>query len=497
MSSIIDYIESTTIKYVETIPKAERKKIGQFFSSKEIAIYMASMFSIPLDKNKIKILDPGAGTGILVAALIERIQKFEVIEQIDVTCYENDTNVVGLLKENLEWISANSSIKIKFSVIEENYILFQKSEMNFKESADKNISSFDLVIGNPPYIKISKNAPEAKALSEVCYGTPNMYFLFATMSILNLKTDGELVYIIPRSWTSGAYFKKFRQYLFSNCTIQNIHLFVSRDKVFKSEDVLQETIIIKIRKNKIIPTNIMISTSNSGVDLTNEETFEAPYDVIVEGEEKYVFLVSNEKDLDVLKIMNRWNDTLPKLGMRMKTGVTVDFRNRDILRNNAFQEEVVPLFYSQHLMNGEVIFPIGKDNEFITTERKGVLQKNKNYLFVKRFTSKEEARRLQCGIYLSRKYKDYNFISTQNKLNFIDGVDNLSECVIYGLYVVFNSTIYDRYYRILNGSTQVNSTEVNSMPMPSIQEIEDMGKKLQLESDMLEATCNEIIERYI
>ena len=85
-------------------------------------------------------------------------------------------------------------------------------------------------------------------------------------------------------------------------------------------------------------------------------------------------------------------------------------------------------------------------------------------MFVKRFTAKEEHRRLQCGVYLARKHPEYTEISTQNKINFISGLRELSECVVYGLYVLFNSTLYDSYYRILNGSTQVNSTEINSMP---------------------------------
>ncbi len=104
----------------------------------------------------------------------------------------------------------------------------------------------------------------------------------------------------------------------------------------------------------------------------------------------------------------------------------------------------------------------------IVTEQRGLLQENTNYLFVKRFTAKEEHRRLQCGVYLARKHPEYTEISTQNKINFISGLRELSECVVYGLYVLFNSTLYDSYYRILNGSTQVNSTEINSMPVPPL-----------------------------
>ena len=127
----------------------------------------------------------------------------------------------------------------------------------------------------------------------------------------------------------------------------------------------------------------------------------------------------------------------------------------------------------------------------------GLLQKNSNYLFVKRFTAKEEHRRLQCGIYLSRKYPNYRQISTQNKINFIDGLKGLSECVVYGLYVLFNSTMYDNYYRILNGSTQVNSTEINSMPVPPMSTIESMGKELIAKRDMSEESCDMILRSYL
>lgn len=133
----------------------------------------------------------------------------------------------------------------------------------------------------------------------------------------------------------------------------------------------------------------------------------------------------------------------------------------------------------------------------MVTDKKGLMQDNKNYLFVKRFTAKEEPRRLQCGIYLAKEYPKYKKISTQNKINFIDGLmTEMSECLVYGLYVLFNSTLYDEYYRILNGSTQVNSTEINSMPVPDLECIKKMGRKLIKSMDYSEANCDLILEEY-
>ena len=207
-------------------------------------------------------------------------------------------------------------------------------------------------------------------------------------------------------------------------------------------------------------------------------------------------MVTNEQEANILKKMSGWKNTLPKIGLKMKTGLTVDFRNREALCNSA-ENGAVPLFYAQHIQNGKVVFPIGKENEYLETSQMGLLQKNTNYLFVKRFTAKEEHRRLQCGVYLARKNPEYTKISTQNKINFIAGIRELSECTVYGLYVLFNSTFYDRYYRILNGSTQVNSTEVNSMPVPSIEIIESMGKSLIKAHDMSEMSCDRILEQYL
>jgi len=63
--------------------------------------------------------------------------------------------------------------------------------------------------------------------------------------------------------------------------------------------------------------------------------------------------------------------------------------------------------------------------------------------------------------------------------------------------VLFNSTLYDCYYRILNGSTQVNSTEINSMPVPPMSIIETMGKELIRVKDMSVKSCDNILRSYI
>ena len=493
---LLEYAIKSTNEYMGKMPKSQRKKYGQFFTSKETASFMASLFNVPAEKDELHILDAGAGSGILSIALLDRLQSEDGIKKIHLTCYETDPNVVDLLRSNLDYTRSNAKIEIDYDLRTDNYILSQMLEYNEMLGADPNPQKYDLIIGNPPYMKVGKDDPEAQAMPDVCYGAPNLYFLFAAMGMFNLASNGEMVYIIPRSWTSGAYFKSFRQKFLNEGALEHIHLFESRDKVFDQESVLQETMIIKIKKTPDKPETVTITTTQSNFDFSDLTTFEAPYNIVISGEDFYVFLVTNEQEVRTLELLNTWKDTLPSIGLKMKTGLTVDFRNREALRSEQ-EEKAVPLFYSQHIQNGKVLFPIGKEHEYIVTEQSGLLQENANYLFVKRFTAKEEHRRLQCGVYLANKHPEYEKISTQNKINFISGLRELSECVVYGLYVLFNSTLYDSYYRILNGSTQVNSTEINSMPVPPMNTIEAMGKELIRVRDMSEATCDNILRSYI
>lgn len=486
---MLEQICNKTNDFIQLMPKEMRKKYGQFFTGIETARYMASLFILPSNNKEISLLDAGAGSGILSVALAERLLA-ETKSSIHLTCYENDENIYPLLLSNLEDVKKKSNNRFTFIIHKDNYILSQKESFEDSLFKDKEIEQFDMIIGNPPYKKIAKDALEARVMPFVCYGAPNQYFLFATMGIMNLKKGSELVYIIPRSWTSGAYFEKFRSFLFNNCVLTDIHLFESRNKVFDCESVLQETIIIKLKKSLNKPTNIKI-TSSSTSDFADIQCFNAPYDTVV-SPKRYVYLITSQEDADVLNRINKLPKTLPEMQMKMKTGLIVDFRTRDVLRNE-LEEDSFPLLYSQHIKEGRVVWPLGKEGEVIKTTKKSYLQENGNFLMVKRFTSKEEKRRLQCGIFLKQRYEQFSHISTQNKLNFIQ-CD--SPCITYGLYVLLNSSLYDNYYRILNGSTQVNSTEINQMPIPERLLIEEMGREL-MHHELSETNCNKIIDKWL
>ena len=487
---MLNYVSNETNLFLNSISKEDRKKIGQFFTDVDVAKFMAKLY-VPTKKH-LDILDPGSGSGILSAAIISELENTDV-ESISLTLYENDSRILPLLQNNLKFISENTSINLKYEIIEENYILNNSFSIESQEFCKK---EYDLVIANPPYFKISRKAPEAQLMESICYGAPNIYFLFMAMSLHHLSKDSEMVFIVPRSWTSGAYFKKFREYLLSAGKIKQIHLFVSRDNVFNKQNVLQETIIIHVIKSKKPLESIKISSSSNN-DFTDIDEFEVPYNLAISNDENhFVYLPTNKEEVKVLNDVHKFDSSFLTEEIKLRTGLTVDFRNNGYLEEKPSKDNV-PLIYPFHFNNNFINFPIEHDKkQYVNMSKNGLIQENKDYLFLKRFTSKEEKRRLQPAIYLKEDFSNYDYISTENKINFIEStnVDDLSKEQIYGLFVIFNSTLYDKYYRILNGSTQVNANEINSLNIPSRSSLEKLGRILINKNDYSVKSCDEILE---
>ena len=75
-----------TRKLIREKSKNENIRLGRFFTKPDTARLMANFCTLT-DKHTLRVLDPGAGTGILSAALIERLCQSEHLREIDLVCY--------------------------------------------------------------------------------------------------------------------------------------------------------------------------------------------------------------------------------------------------------------------------------------------------------------------------------------------------------------------------------------------------------------------------
>ncbi|MFW5794925.1 MAG: Eco57I restriction-modification methylase domain-containing protein [Bacillota bacterium] len=495
---LLEKINKTTIEYIKNSKKKDRKKIGQFFTPDSVAKYMSSLSNI--DNREVKILDPGTGSGILTAALCEKIVSESTISKIQIDFYENDKRIIPLLEKNILIIKKylqNNDIQVNINLFKENFILFNK---DLWHKPDKS-NIYDIVIANPPYKKIKKSSPESQAMLSIVYGQPNIYFLFMAMAAHLLKDNGEMIFIIPRSFSSGAYFKKFREWFFNKIDITNLHLFISRSNVFKNETVLQETIILKGVNRKEFCDEILITESKDLSNLDKIEKYKVSKELMIERNTDNYFMKipTDEEDISLLKFINEWSSTLTNLGFKLKTGPVVKFRNKKFIKNKP-AKNTVPLIWANHFKENKIEFPnknMKKPQYIINNqETKKMLLKNKDYLLLKRFTSKEEKKRIQPALYLSNQF-DFSQISLENHLNYLATTkedEEITKIELYGIYTILNSSFVDKYYRILNGNTQVNASELNSMPFPNKNKIKEIGKLAMDNKNLNTYQSNEIIK---
>ncbi|WP_110113990.1 Eco57I restriction-modification methylase domain-containing protein [Bacillus sp. CGMCC 1.16541] len=495
---LVNQIYDKTIDYGKRVGKNIRKKIGQFFTPPSIANFMGSLMEY--NQSSIRILDTGAGTGILAGGLCQIILEHNTITHIHIDLYENDENVLPLLRENMELIRTvleQNGKTITYTIFDQNFILSNDDFWNGREEKSEE-ELYNVIISNPPYKKIAKAEPESVVMSSVVHGQPNIYFLFMAMAAKLLKPNGEMIFITPRSFTSGLYFRKFREYFLNTVRITNIHLFHSRLDVFDGDKVLQEAIVLRAIKTTEITDTITISASEN---MFMGESFiqQVPYGTVVDMDSENLFMLipSTIEEIELLTIVNSWEYNLISLGFRLKTGPVVDFRALDLIKEVP-GENTVPLLWANHFINNRISFPVpvSKNPQYIvdTEESQSVLLDSKNYLLVKRFTSKEERRRVQCSLYFADDFI-YAKVGIENHLNYITKLEGeMTKEEMYGLFVLFNSSYIDTYYRILNGSTQVNATEVNAIPLPSLKDIKRMGKRILETNSITTETCDTIIE---
>ena len=493
--NFVEYVENTTIQYINKSRKSVRKEIGQFFTPASIANFMGNMAES--DKEKLYILDAGGGTGILTAAILQKIYDATNVREVTIDVYENNLQVYPVLKNNLSYISEileNKGVKVSFRIITDNFIVSNFFEWTGFAPYEK----YDIVISNPPYKKIGKDDEEANTMADIVYGQPNLYFLFMAMGARLLKPDGELIYIVPRSFSSGLYFSAFRKWFLDTVKLTDLHIFASRDQIFKTDEILQETIIIRAKKTDNVIDTISI-TESADSEMQSVYNFSVPYDVCVSNDNnRFLYFPSNREDIIVLDFVNQWKYTLCDIGFKMKTGVVVDFRETMWLRTQK-EDNTIPLLWSYNLKNNRMTFPVNnkdKPQYLLACPNTAKLQMRvDNYVIIKRFTSKEEPRRLQCAILMKEDFSKYASISTENHLNFITKVSgNMTQEEMFGIFVILNSGYMDKYFRILNGSTQVNATEINAMPFPSYEEVIDLGAKAMRYNNLDEKTCDKLLE---
>ncbi len=401
-----------------------------------------------------------------------------------------------MLRFSRDWL-AQRGIALTFEVRHSDFVLDSAVALEATSKANEQWDNregkktqYDLVISNPPYFKMRKEDPRAVAGASVVRGQPNIYAMFMAISAELLSINGTLVFIAPRSFASGPYFRRFREVFFQRMIPKAIHLFESRKDVFKNQTVLQENLIIAAQRGAdpraLDGGQVNVSHSKGAHDLADRKRLVVDVDSVLDlGSENIELSIPlSSEDLHLVDAMRKWPNTLHSLGLEVSTGPVVPFRATQYLAHNALGNFTAPLLWMQHVRPMRTAWPSPTVNkpQWIRVERGSMklLVPDATYVLLRRFSAKEERRRLVAAP-LTMGALSVDVLGLENHLNYIRGVTRgLDEELAYGLSALLNSTFLDRYFRISNGNTQVSATELRAMPLPGERDIRSIGAEIQV-----------------
>ncbi len=473
---MLSEVEKIRLAVSKAADRKRKSLLGQFFTPEPIARFMAELFDINDDIN-CHLLDAGAGIGSLSAAFIDRWISYNYsFKNIELDAFEIDKYLHPYLIQTLEKYKKH----FKFvPIIRDTDFIHTAADYLSGSLFIQTLPKYSHAILNPPYKKIRSNSAHRKALRQVGIETVNLYSAFVALALALLDKQGQLVAIIPRSFCNGLYYRPFRNFILERAAIKRIHLFNSRSKAFKDDDVLQENIIIRLdRGGKQGPVVISTSTDETFNDLTIQKF---PFNRIVFPEDAERFIhIPTSFGLNGLESCPSIKYSLSELNISVSTGPVVDFRVKEHLREIP-EEDTVPLLYPTHFKNSEIDWPksgIKKPNAIkINSETKKWLYPSGYYCVVRRFSSKEEKRRVVANVVNPLKFNGAPLLGFENHLNvFHENKQGLPKTLSFGIALFLNSTIVDECFRTFNGHTQVNATDLKQIKYPSRKRLIELGK---------------------
>ena len=467
MNQQLDTADSVRREVAPRTAQKHKAEFGQFMTPSSVARFMASLFPLSTLQT-CRLLDAGAGVGALSCAFLDRwVTGGFGFESVEATAYEIDVNLRGHLAQHLGGYS-----RVTPRIIAGDYIELATAE----GLGDR---GYTHVILNPPYKKINSQSAHRLALRSVGIETVNLYSAFVALAVGEAAPGGQIVAIIPRSFCNGPYYRPFRDFILARAAIRHMHLFESRSKAFKDDEVLQENIIIHLERGAQQGA-VTISTSTDDI-FSDLNTNEHPFDRIVFPDDPERFIhVPTTTEKTAIELSPAVRYSLADIGVKVSTGPVVDFRLKAHLRDMP-EQGTVPLIYPGHLSTTGTVWPVPglkKPNALMRNdETEKWLYPNGFYCVVRRFSSKEEKRRVVASIVDPAAFGDHSMLGFENHMNlFHEDKHGLPEALARGLVVFLNTTAVDEHFRRFNGHTQVNATDLKLMKYPSRDTLIQLGE---------------------
>jgi adenine-specific DNA-methyltransferase len=498
--ALVEAIDLSRVRLSRELDATRRDELGQFLTPAPVARALAAMFT-PLT-GKVRLLDPGAGIGMLGAALVASLLAQEVPPTtITLTAYEVDEAMHRGLDQTLTDIAdvcARAGVAFTGELRGEDFLAAGVAGLDGDLFAAEEAEPYDAAILNPPYRKINTGSQERELARRIGLETSNIYTAFLAVAAGVLRDGGQMVAIVPRSFANGTYFRPFREWFNASMVFDRMHVYEARNRAFSDDAVLQENVIFHAIKTTHRPAEVTITSSDDPSDL-DPLYRKVSYDELVRPDDPtaVIHIVPDETNQRIAQRIASLPATLTDLNLTVSTGRVVDFRATKYLRPQP-DDTTVPLIYPGHLRAGRIAWPAQrgkKPNALVRAPGSlDLLVPEGLYVLTKRFSSKEERRRIVAAIYDPADVVSGE-VGFENHLNYFhDRGQGLDRPLALGLRAYLNSTLVDVYFRQFSGHTQVNAGDLRRLRYPSLDQLRILGDRIGetlLDQQQLDRIINE------
>ncbi|MBI2355398.1 MAG: Eco57I restriction-modification methylase domain-containing protein [Deltaproteobacteria bacterium] len=465
--------------YTVMLPDTMRSTLGAYYTPPALVERLLDMVTeAGFDWEKGRILDPACGGGAFLAPVAVRM--FKSLDATDPAFVLRNiaTRLHGF---EIDPFAAWVSMVLLETVLLPVCLKANKRLPDMIETRDSLISSassqkpYDLIIGNPPYGKITLPDPQRQIYKRSLYGHANLYGLFTDLAVRLVKPSGLIGYVTPTSFLGGQYFKALRALMKEEAPPVMMDFVTERQGVF--EDVLQETMLTVYKRADGGNTPVSVhflkpNGEDSPVRVQEVGKFKLPFN----GEEPW-FLPRDPQHAALLNKLIAMPHRLADYGFCVNTGQLVWNRHKGQLREDK-GKGCYPLVWAESVTaegrfsfsavrrNHTPYFHVHRGQDFLITRESCVL--------VQRTTAKEQRRRLIAALLPEAFVTSHGGVVVENHINMIKPIPGKTSISPATIAVLLNTRALDLAFRCISGSVAVSAYELNLLPLPSPEQIKEI-----------------------
>lgn len=478
--------------YTVMLPSAYRSEMGAYYTPPPLVSRLLDLAEKSgVDFSHATVIDPACGGGAFLAPAAIRMLKKDkgsspewIFRRISrrLKGIEIDPFAAWMSSVLLESVLMPLCIKAKRRLPEDTIIVGDALHH------DK-ITGYDLVIGNPPYGRVTLDAQMRERYARSLFGHANLYGLFTDLAVrMAKKESGVVAFLTPTSFLGGQYFTALRTLLTNKTTPIAFDFVSDRDGVF--DDVLQETMLTAFRSGEHKVKAQVSSLIPKGL---NKAKIEKIGSVEIEKGGATWLLPRFKEDARFLQNLKTMPTRLSELGYSVSTGQLVWNRFKSQLRTTKGKNSY-PLIWAESITSNGFRFSADRKNHVPYIDiapKQDFLVTTTECVLIQRTTSKEQDKRILAAILPQEFIDETGGVVVENHINIVYSNGLFSEIKPEVVALLLNSQTVDRAFRCISGSVAVSAYELNSIPLPSQEQV------LEIQSMLESGAHKRIIERTI